>query len=90
MICEKTVVVNPSGLHARPAAVFVQKAMTFESSITVKNATAGSDAKDAKSILSMMGLGIKCGNEVEICADGSDEGQAVNELVALVESGCGE
>lgn len=90
MVSKQTVVVNPSGLHARPASIFVQKAMTFESAVTVKNVTSESDAKDAKSILSMMGLGIKCGNEIEICAEGADEEQAVAELVALVESGCGE
>ena len=90
MISKKAIVVNPSGLHARPAAVFVQKAAMFESSVTVRNVTTGSDAKDAKSILSMMGLGIKCGNEIEVRAEGADEEQAVSELVTLVKSGCGE
>lgn len=77
-------------MHARPASVFVQKAMGFTSAVTVRNVTTDSEAKDAKSILSMMALGVKCGHDIEIAADGPDEAQAVDELVALVESGCGE
>lgn len=90
MVSQTTMVVNPSGLHARPAAVFVKKAMEFTSNVTVRNLTRDSEAKDAKSILTMMGLGMKQGHEIEIAADGPDEEQAVKELVELVESGCGE
>ena len=90
MISQTTKVVNPSGLHARPASVFVKCAISFESKITARNVSTDSEAKDAKSILAVMGLGMKKGHEIEICADGADEQEAVSALVQLVESGCGE
>ncbi len=90
MVSQKTTVVNPSGLHARPASVFVKKAMEFESDVTVRNVTGGSEPKNAKSIITMMALGMKRGHEIEIAAEGPDEAQAVQALVELVESGCGE
>lgn len=88
MVSKTTVVKNPSGIHARPASLFVQEASKYESSITV--AKMGGDAKDAKSILMVMSMGLTCGCEIEIAADGTDEVAAVDALVALIESGCGE
>lgn len=88
MVSKTTVVKNPSGIHARPASLFVQEAGKYESSITVGKV--GGDAKDAKSILMVMSLGMACGCEIEIAADGADEAAAVDALVALIESGCGE
>ena len=88
MVSKTTVVKNPSGIHARPASLFVQEASKYESSITVGKV--GEDAKDAKSILMVMSLGMACGCEIEIAADGADEAAAVDSLVALIESGCGE
>jgi len=82
MVSKTTVVKNPSGIHARPASLFVQEASKYESSITVGKV--GGDAKDA------MSLGMICGCEIVIAADGADEAAAVDALVALVESGCGE
>lgn len=81
---------NPSGLHARPASVFVKRAMDFTSDIQVRNATTDSEPKNAKSILSLMGLGLKQGSDIEIIASGVDEQVAVDALIELVESGCGE
>ena len=88
MVSKTTVVKNPSGIHARPASLFVQEASKYESSVTVGKV--GEDAKDAKSILMVMSLGMACGCEIEIAADGADEAAAVDALVALIESGCGE
>lgn len=88
MVSKTTVVKNPSGIHARPASLLVQEANKYESSITVGKV--GGDAKDAKSILMVMSLGMACGCEIEIAADGADEAAAVDSLVALIESGCGE
>lgn len=91
MVSKTTVVKNPSGIHARPASLFVQEASKYESSITVgKVGGDAKDAKDAKSILMVMSLGMACGCEIEIAADGADEAAAVDSLVALIESGCGE
>ena len=90
MLSKTVTVKNASGIHARPASLFVQKASGFESDITVRNVTSKSDAKDAKSILMVMSLAMSCGSEVEISAEGADEEAAVNALVELIDSGCGE
>lgn len=90
MYSRTTTINNPSGLHARPAAVFCKTASGFSSAVTVRRNEEGAEAKDAKSILMLMGLGLGCGTEIEIAADGADEQAAVDALVELVESGCGE
>ncbi|GAA4264605.1 dihydroxyacetone kinase phosphoryl donor subunit DhaM [Frondihabitans peucedani] len=75
--------VNPSGLHARPAAEFVKHASKFTSSIQINGV-------DAKSLLRIMGLGLPQGSTVSIVATGDDAPQAVDALIALVDSGFGE
>ncbi len=72
---------NARGLHARPAAVFVETAQTFASQITlVKNGRRA----NAKSILSIMTLDIRSGDVVTLEADGADEANAVAALSELV------
>lgn len=78
------------GCMTRPAAVFAKQAAPYESKVAIANATKGSAAGDASSMLAIMMLGAKQGDEVEIFAEGADETASVDELVALVESGCGE
>ena len=90
MLSQQVTVSNPSGIHARPASLFVQCAMGFSSAVTVRDVTKDGEAKDAKSILMVMSLGMACGDTIEISADGADEQEALNALVELVESGCGE
>ena len=90
MTSRTVMVENPSGIHARPASVFVQRAAAFSSEVKVRDVTKGGEPKDAKSILMVMSLGIACGDEVEIAAEGDDAEAAVDALVTLVESGCGE
>lgn len=85
----KTVVVNPNGIHARPASLFVQEAKKFQSKITVENLGTGK-AKDAKSILGVMSLGMTKGTEIRIIAEGPDEEAAIQAMQQLVDSGCGE
>lgn len=75
---------NEAGLHARPAALFVQTAGKFQSAITVK---CGAKQGNAKSMLSLLSLGAKKGAEVAILADGPDAAAAVETLVNLVRSG---
>ena len=87
----KTVtIINPTGLHARPAAEFCQKAGEFRADIRIKKL--GNDPKDgeAQSLLSIMATGIGQGDVVEISAEGEDEMLAVETLVALIGSGFGE
>jgi len=79
----KVTVQNKTGLHARPAALFVQKANQFKSDIHIVK-----DTKDvsAKSIMGVMSLGVGQGIEILIKADGDDAQQAVDALAELVES----
>jgi len=87
-LVEQTIkITNPSGLHARPAAMFVQTAGKFTSNIWIKK---GERQVDAKSIMGLMSLAVAQGEEIEISADGEDEKLAVNELVDLVTSSFGE
>lgn len=81
---KKTITVkNKTGLHARPAALFVQTAGKFLSEITVKK-----DDKEvnAKSIMGIMALGVSQGNEITIIARGEDEKEAIEALVDLLEN----
>ena len=84
MISRQVTITNSSGLHARPATFFIQKANEFKSSIWVEK----DDRKvNAKSLLGVLSLGIAQGMKITIVADGSDEDAAVNGLIALIESG---
>lgn len=83
MFVKDVVVQNQVGLHARPATFFIQKANEFKSSIWVEK---DERRVNAKSLLGVLSLGIVGGTSIRIIADGSDEQQAVEGLVALVES----
>ena len=78
---------NASGLHARPAGMFVKKAAEFKSTVEV---IAKGKTVNAKSIMGIMSLGLAKGDELNISAKGEDEETAVNTLVELIESGFGE
>lgn len=79
-------IINAVGLHARPAAEFVKTATQFQSKITIRNLTKSSAGVDAKSILSVLMLGVEKDHEIELAAEGEDELQAVQALRALIES----
>jgi catabolite repression HPr-like protein len=70
-----------TGLHARPAALFVQEANKFSSEIFVEKEE---KKVNAKSIMGIMSLAISTGTEVYISAEGSDSDQAVDALISLV------
>ena len=82
-----TTIENKTGIHARPASVFVQKASSFKSKVQLK---AKGKTVDAKSILMIMSMGLVKGTEITIVADGPDEADAVKELKALVDAKFGE
>ena len=75
------------GLHARPAALFVQAANQFNFDIKV---THGEREANAKSILGVLTLGVEQGAVITIRAEGEDADQALAELKALVEDNFGE
>nr|WP_092073997.1 HPr family phosphocarrier protein [Dendrosporobacter quercicolus]NSL47815.1 HPr family phosphocarrier protein [Dendrosporobacter quercicolus DSM 1736]SDM75023.1 phosphocarrier protein [Dendrosporobacter quercicolus] len=78
---------NKAGLHARPAAQFVQKAAGFQSKVTI---AAGGKTADAKSILAVMSLALTGGRSFTLTVDGADEQGCADALRALVESNFGE
>lgn len=75
------------GLHARPAAIFVKTASGFKSDIHV---IAGERNGNAKSILSVLQLGVSQGTPITIRASGPDESEAIQALKQLIESNFGE
>lgn len=74
-------VVNKSGLHARPAAIFVQNAKAFSSKIIVRK---NGRTADSKNILQLLSLGIDMGDEIELVAEGPDEDKAIEHLTRLL------
>jgi phosphocarrier protein len=87
MVSQKVVIKNPTGLHLRPAGILCKEAMQFKSLITFsfRETTA-----NAKSVLSVLGACVKCGDEIEIVCDGEDEADALKALVTAIENGLGE
>ena len=78
-----TTIENKTGIHARPASLFVQTASKFKSKVQIK---AKGKTVDAKSILMIMSMGLVKGTEITISADGPDEADAVKQLKDLVDA----
>ena len=78
---------NPTGLHARPAKTFVNVAKEFKANIKVYH---NEKMANAKSLISLLTLGVKSGSQIKIEADGEDEEQALAALESAVISGLGE
>ena len=89
MYSRKVVVQNRTGLHARPASDFIACASKFKSRVSIKR-VGEEDEANAKSIVMLLSLGLGQGTEVELTAKGEDEVEAVDALVALIESKLGE
>jgi phosphocarrier protein HPr len=87
MFQQNVIVKNKTGLHARPAALFVQTANKFKSEVFIEK-----DGKkvNAKSIMGVMSLAVSQGTPIIISAQGEDEKEAVIKLVELIESKFGE
>lgn len=87
MVSRKVMIKNPTGLHLRPAGILCKEAMRFKSSITF---TYRGNTANAKSVLSVLGACIKCGDEIELICEGVDEETALQDLVNAIENGLGE
>jgi len=84
MIQREVTITNSTGLHARPATFFIQKANTYRSSVWVVK----DDRKvSAKSLLGVLSIGIAKGMTITLAADGEDEKEAIDGLVELIETG---
>lgn len=85
---EETVTIrNPSGLHARPAALLVQEANRHPCEIRIRK---GDKEVDAKSILGVMSLAVCKDETVTLRAEGAGEQEALRALLALIAGGLGE
>ena len=87
MVTRMLTIRNKTGLHARPAMLFVQTASRFKSRI---RATREGHTVDAKSILGVLSLGAAKGSVIQVEAEGEDEAQALDALELLVTSTIGE
>ncbi len=76
---------NKMGLHARPAARFVQRASSFDADIRVRNLTTGKGPVSARSLIAIISLGAVQGNQIGIQASGPQAEEAVEALTRLVE-----
>jgi phosphocarrier protein len=68
---------DKNGIHARPAGLIVQCAKGYSASLTLH---LGEKSADCRKLFSLMQLGVKCGDEIRVTADGQDEDAAIDEL----------
>lgn len=71
------VIKDAIGIHARPAGLLVKTAKSYESKVTIQK---GEKSADAKKLMALMGLAVKCGDEVKFQIEGADENEAAAEL----------
>ena len=79
----KYVITDKGGIHARPAGALVKEAAAFPCSITIAK---DGKAADAKRIFGVMGLGVKCGEEITVCTDGENEEAASAAIEAFLKA----
>lgn len=87
MVRKKVMVKNPLGLHLRPVSLLCEEALKFTSKISFTHLHT---TANVKSVLSVLGAGIKSNTEIEIICDGPDEELALETICKLIESGLGE
>lgn len=87
MIKANVTIKNPTGLHLRPAGVLCNTAGRYKSNITFSYR---GSVSNAKSVLSVLGACIKCGDEIELICEGIDEEEALSGIVEAIQNGLGE
>ncbi len=83
-------VINPVGLHARPASLLTKLVKNYECNIDMYKNGDSSKKHQPKSILSIMALGAGLGDELTFEANGKDEKEAIKAIEEFIKSGCGE
>ncbi len=83
MICFDYHVVNPMGIHARPAALLAQACVDFKSSVTVRK---DDQLADGRNVLSILSLAAKMGEVLNITVEGSDEEHVAEVIKSLLKS----
>jgi len=84
-VTARLLVRNPLGLHARPAARFVQTAGSFDATVAVTNETTGKGPASARSLNAVATLGVRQGHEIEVAARGRQATEAIEALRELAE-----
>ena len=77
------VIKDELGIHARPAGLLVKEAKQFSSTITL---ACGDKKSAAQGLMGVMGLAVKCGNEVTVSAEGDDEVAAIEAMKTFFEN----
>lgn len=77
------VIKDEVGIHARPAGLLVKEAKKYESKITI---SVNGKSAEATKLMAVMGLGVKCGQTVEIMVEGADEENVVEEMKTFFET----
>ena len=80
MVRKEFVVKNKLGLHARPAALFVQTASKYQSEVKVSK---GGTEVNGKSVMGIMMLAAECGSRIQVTVKGQDEQRAAKDLESL-------
>ena len=87
MVSKRTKIINPMGLHMRPAGMFAREMMKFSCDVSL---IIQDREINAKSIMNLMAACIKCGSDLEVRCNGEDEQAALDKAIELIEGGLGE
>lgn len=87
MVSAKMTIVNPTGLHMRPASKLTTAAGKYQCSVDI---VCGEKTINGKSLMNVMAAGLTQGSEIELRCSGPDEAVALECLRELIESGLGE
>ena len=74
---------DEQGIHARPAGLLVKEVQKYESIVTIFK---DEKSADARRLMALMGLGIKCGQEIRVEVSGADEDAAADGIKAFLEA----
>lgn len=81
---------NPEGLHARPASLLTKVVKNFKCDIYFYKNDLDAKKYQPKSILSVMSVGAVKGDQLTFVADGEEEKEAIKAITEFIKSGCGE
>jgi dihydroxyacetone kinase phosphotransfer subunit len=89
-LTDELTIVNPDGLHARPASTLVTALSAFDAKVTIANRRTGAKPVAANSLIGLLSLGVRTGDVVQVAASGTQATEALERVRELVVSGFGE
>lgn len=87
MVRQKIIVWNKLGIHLRPTTLLSKSATDFDSKISLK---ANDKCVNVKSVLGLLGAGVRQDDQVEIICEGPDEEEALRRIIKLIRDGLGD